>query len=203
LVSKHTEKEPEKKKLAIYDLDGTITKYDSLYFFVFYLIKKNKISIRKILVPFISHIIFKKNPRKIKEKILSAIKTKNKDEMDKLCFDFAYNHLKYKQKFIKQINQEKSNGYSLILLTSAFDSYANAVGKKLGFDTVLSVGQLIFENNHIIYQSIGNEANKGKNKLESLKKKINLDSFDLPKSKGYGNKDDLPWLNILGHKKIY
>jgi len=193
----------EKKKLAIYDLDGTITKYDSLYFFVFYLIKKNKISIRKILIPLISHIIFKKNPKKIKEKILSAIKTENKDEMDKLCFNFAYNCLGYKQESIKQINQEKNNGYFLVLLTSAFDSYVNAVGKKLGFEVTLSIGQVIFENNHFAYQSIGNEANKGENKLELLKEKINLDNFDLPKSKGYGNKDDLPWLNILGHKKIY
>ena len=193
----------EKRKLAIYDLDGTITKYDSLYFFVFYLIKKGNLSIGKIVFPLISHIIFKKNPEGIKKIILSAMKIKNKDEMDKLCYSFAYNHLKYKQKLIKQINYEKNNGYFLILLTSAFDSYANAVGKKLEFDITLSIGQLIFKNDCLIYQKIGNKSNKGENKLNLLKEKTNLDNFDLLKSKGYGNKDDLPWLNILGDKKIY
>ena len=193
----------EKKRLAIYDLDGTITKYDSLYFFMFYLIKKNKISIRKIVIPLISHIIFKKNPKKIKKKILSAIKIKNKDEMNKICLDFAYNYLKYRKEFIKQINQEKSEGYVLVLLTAAFSSYANAVGEKLGFDMTLSIGQLIFKNNNLIYQNIGNKSNKGENKLNLLKEKINLDNFDLSESKGYGNKDDLPWLNVLGYKKIY
>jgi len=193
----------EKKKLAIYDLDGTITKYDSLYSFVLYLIKKNKISIRKIVFPLISHIIFKKNPKKIKEKILAAINIKNKNEMDKICIDFACNYLKYRKEFIKQINQEKNNGYILVLLTAAFSSYANVVGKKLGFDVTLSIGQSIFENNYLIYKKIGDKPNKGKNKLSLLKEKINLDDFDLSQSKGYGNKDDLPWLNILGYKKIY
>jgi len=193
----------EKKKLAIYDLDGTITKYDSLYSFVLYLIKKNKISIIKIVFPLISHIIFKKNPKKVKEKILSAINIKNKDEMDKICIDFACNYLKHKKEFIKQINQEKINGYVLVLLTAAFSSYANAVGKKLGFDVTLSTGQLTLEKNHLIYHKIGNKSNKGEDKLDLLKGKINLNNFDLSQSKGYGNKDDLPWLDILGYKKIY
>ncbi|MCH7759347.1 haloacid dehalogenase-like hydrolase [Patescibacteria group bacterium] len=193
----------EKKKLAIYDLDGTITKYDSLYFFIIYLMKKNKISIGKIIIPLINHIIFKKHPKIIKSIILSAIKAKNETEMDKLCYDFAYNHLKCKQECIRQINQEKNNGYFLILLTAAFDSYANIIGKKLGFDLIISIGQVNFENDHFIYMDKRKKFNKGEGKLNLLVEEINLDDFDLSKSKGYGNKDDLPWLTILGYKKIY
>lgn len=192
-----------KRKLAIYDLDGTITKRDTLYLFIFFMLKNKKISLKKILLPLIIHIFIKKNADKLKDAVLSALIEKRQNELSDLCSKFVNSLSKkfFREELLYSIRKQKENNYLLILLTSAFDIYAQPLGKKLGFDKIIST-KVVFKNGTLAGGVDGNYI-KGENKKVMLTRKVDLDNFDLSSSIGYGNKDDLPWLNLLGHKKIY
>ena len=193
----------EKRKLAIYDLDGTITKHDTLYDFIFFMIKNKKISIKKIFVPLLSHLFIKKNPDRLKNAVLSAITEKNKEKLNKLCLNFVQSlkQNNFRKELLNSIKQQKEKKYFLVLLTSSFDIYAYPFGKKFGFDKILAT-KVGFINGISTGKIEGNYL-KGKNKVEILKEKIDFNDFDLSSSIGYGNQDDIAWLNLLKNKKIY
>ena len=54
---------------------------------------------------------------------------------------------KIKQNALKEIQSHKDSGHSLILATASFDFYAEQIGRRLGFNTIICTRSVWDDNN--------------------------------------------------------
>lgn len=193
-------------KLAIYDLDGTLYKKDTFKLFWKFLLKNRYFSPAVFISSLLNYLLFLLGIRELrdfKESVCSALKDKGKIQIENIIDDFisGINPDNYREELIHNISLEKENGYLLVMLTASPDIYANIIGKKLSFDVVLATETEF--NKNIFTGRISGKNLAGEEKVKVLMNKFNLDKDTLARSRGYGNRDDLPWLSLLGHKRIY
>jgi HAD superfamily hydrolase (TIGR01490 family) len=193
-------------KLSIYDLDRTLHRKDTFREFYDFLKKRNMVSpTRRILIPlkylmFLGRMICLKV---FKEEVLSALKGYGADKMNELMDSFAgsIRWENFRPDLLERIKQEKGEGYRIVLLTASPDIYAEKVGKMLGFDEVICT-KTEYIGGVFTGKILGKDL-KGEAKVERLMKWKEDNPFDLGSSKGYGNSDDLAWLDMLGKKRVY
>ena len=190
-------------QIVIYDLDGTITRLDSLYFFILFLLKKRELKLKKILPALFRHFLIHKDPLRLKISLLQSLKEKRRYALEDLGRGFALslNKIFFRKKLFDLIKIKKREGAKLIILTSALDIYANPIGERLGFYKVLST-KVGFKNS-IINGCIEGVEIRNLYKVLALKKLAKEENIDLARAVGYGNQDDEGWLNLLVQKIIY
>jgi HAD superfamily hydrolase (TIGR01490 family) len=193
-------------KLSIYDLDKTLCKKDTFKLFCFYLFKKGFISFKLSFLIIKNYLLFClkiKCLKEFKESVLFPLKGKNRSEMKNIIGEFlsGLNQNYFRSELLNTIELEKKEGYVLVLLTASPDIYAEKVAEKFGFNKIFAT-KTEFIDDKFTGKIRGNNL-RGKEKLKILKRELTLNICDLKDSKGYGNKDDLPWLNLLGQVKIY
>lgn len=194
------------RKLSIYDLDYTLCRKDTFNLFYRYLLKSGLISPNVFFVIMLRHLLFLLGVielKRVRESVLMALGGKDKAEINAIVLRFLseLKHNHYRLELLEAVKHEKEEGYILVLLTAAPDIYANKIGENLGFSNIIAS-----KTEYIVDKFTGRilEDNlKGKQKLKVLQREINLAAYDLSSSRGYGNKDDVPWLNLLGHVLIY
>lgn len=122
------------RKIYVFDLDNTLTTYDSFKIFLIYLLFKRPSKIFSYIMVFINSINVRENNSTFKKNVVRFIlHDLEKKEINKISSDFAkiiHNHfLNYKLKtLIDSINPKDD----ILLISASFDFYVNEIGYLLG-----------------------------------------------------------------------
>ena len=117
-------------KLAIFDVDYTLTKKETLMEFYKFLLLREKKSITHIPIAILSGLLYaiKVNDEKAtKEMFLEFLKGKTKSELDNLSeqfFNLKIKNILYKDG-IDKIKDFKSSGFKIILTSASLEIYIN------------------------------------------------------------------------------
>lgn len=165
----------EKKSIALFDFDGTITKKDSLKEFLIYSFGYKKYFLALIILsPILILYILKVIPNYKAKEILFQYFFKNMSEKEFLEKSFNYSlnsvDLITKDIALKKILWHKNRGDRLIIISASIEEWIKPWAIKNGFETVLGTKLEIINN-----QLTGKFSNKncyGIEKVNRIKKYI-------------------------------
>ncbi len=189
-------------KLALFDVDYTLTKKETLIAFFTYLVKKKPSLLLHLPKAVASGLFYKlgiHKEKETKEMFLAFLENLSMDTVDQLSNDFIEEeliHFLYADG-IEKVKELKSKGY-LIVLTSASPEFYISKLKEV-FDADYVMGTRFIEKDGKFVSNMGGENNKGEEKVRRLfevfdKEKINLmDSYMFSDSMS-----DEPLLALVG-----
>lgn len=159
---------------AIFDLDRTITKYDTyLAFLLGYLQRHPARLMRAVLLPF-SVVIYWLDIRDntwLKKTFLSAIiGGATHEQVDHWVKIFLSKLLEngIRPGALEAIQRHRNAGHHLILVTASFDFYVKKLGKAMGFDSIICT-QSVWDENGRLKGELKEGNCYGPIKLERLK----------------------------------
>lgn len=173
-----------KKKLYIFDIDGTMIDGQSQFYLIFFLYKIKKINLSNLVIIFFWFIFYKlkiiKDPTKIIYYSYELFKLLSVSEVDLIMDDFFKKKLKFKlhKDVIKKIKDLKRNGDVVILLSNCIYPLAKKIGEYVNADYV--VANKLEVINGVYTGVLSGCMVYGKNKVDSLKEflKTNNIIFD-------------------------
>ena len=199
-----------KKKIAVFDFDGTMIKQDSmvLFFFAYFDFKIRSLPVFfKILFGAAKYMLKLESQLSFKQKFINtAIKYAKTSGSRQLAEDFSSLLLrKVSPQALAWVKKLRSQGYELLLLSASIDIYLEKVYKELGFS------QLICTN---VYEKDGKYLIKkncyGPHKIEMLRDHYQTEEIDWKSSycftDGSSDKDLLDLFchaYIINNKRFY
>lgn len=170
--------EKEKNKtIAFFDFDGTITRQDSFFLFLKFVLK-NKFYIKLIInLPIL--IFYKLNlisNAKAKELVLKlCIKNMEEKELDSKMEDFALVLESIcMQSAIEKIKWHKNNNHEVVIVSASLELYLKKLAKKLGMELIAT--KLKIENGKITGK-LGSPNCYGEEKVKRIKEKYDLSLY--------------------------
>lgn len=193
------------EKLAIFDVDFTITKKETLLQFYKFMIKNNIkyiIYLPKILIAGLLYVLKLIDAEKAKIIFISFINGVKEKDMDDLVKKFYHEKLKriiYKDAY-ETIKKRKQEGYKIYLISASPEFYLNEFYNIKEVDKVIGT-RVIIENGIYKKKFIGKNC-KGDEKvirLNEVLKEENI-SVDFQNSFMYSDSlSDLPLFNLVGN----
>lgn len=193
------------EKLAIFDVDFTLTKRETLLEFYIFMIKKYPRLILHAPAALLASILFfigAFSAKKTKELFISFINGISQDKMEYLVkefYDVKLSKIFYKDA-IEKIKDLKNNGYKIYLISASGEFYLktlyniNEVDKIIG--TIFSIEDGKYHN------KIVGENCKGYEKVHRLKKYLKDSNINVDFENSYMFSDslsDLPLFNLVGN----
>ncbi|MBL7996888.1 HAD-IB family phosphatase, partial [bacterium] len=174
--------------LAIFDIDGTITRRSSERFFIRYLLRRKTLTFRRLIATFflflIKHPLQAFNGFKQNKMYLRNLKEQDTRALAAECFD-KYIQFDIKNKLVDEIRRRKSEGYKILLLSGSLPCLVEPMVRRVGADFMicseLELSDGKFTGNMTALHPYG----RNKQILAELFCKEN--SFDLQKSCAYAN----------------
>ncbi|WP_298844142.1 HAD-IB family hydrolase [Clostridium sp.] len=194
-----------KEKLAIFDVDYTITKRETLLEFYFFMLKKNPKYIKYLPKSIFSSIfyVFKiYDASKAKRTFIRFIDGIEENEMKKIVKEFYEKRLSkilYKDA-IDTIKKMKKQGYKIYLISASAEFYLNEFYNIKEVDKVIGT-RFIKENGLHRNQMLGENC-KGEEKVKRLKEVLLKENIDVDFENSCMFSDslsDLPLFNLVGH----
>ncbi|MBU3091497.1 HAD-IB family hydrolase [Clostridium sp. CM028] len=194
-----------KEKLAIFDVDYTLTKRETLVEFYFFMIKKNPKFIRYLPKSIFSSIfyVFKiYDASKAKKTFIRFIDGIEENEMKKIVKEFYETRLSkilYKDA-IDTIKKMKIQGYKIYLISASAEFYLNEFYNIKEVDKV--IGTRFVKENGLHRNKISGENCKGEEKVKRLKEILKIENIEIDFENSYMFSDslsDLPLFNLVGH----
>lgn len=194
-------------KLAIFDVDLTITKKDTFIEFYKFLCKEDKrflFYFNKVICSGILYGLKIYDEKKSKEQYLSFLKGLSIRSVNKLSEKFFNTHIVNKLLYsdaLKEMELRKKQGYTVILISASPEFYLNKF-KKLEFvdyvlGTVYEVKNGIYTGKMIGYNNKGEEK---VNRLFRFLHKENIEHVNFNDSCMYSDSfNDIPLLNLVGN----
>lgn len=136
----NTSKEP----IVIFDLDGTITKYDTYKIFLFLGLKKNPskwIYLPELLIAALKNKAGYLGNAELKELFLNKIyKNSTQEKIIEISSDLAKIILRkgLRKSALEKIDWHRQSGARLILATASLDVYARTIANRIGIDEVIA-----------------------------------------------------------------
>lgn len=195
-------------KLAIFDVDFTLTKKETLMQFYKYMIKKDFKNIIYLPRAIYSGLMFKLkiyDEKKTKETFLKFIKGLTVKEIDDLANDF-YNNVIVDILYlnaIDMIKKCKDEGYTVVLISASPEFYISKFKNIEEVDITFGT-KFMFNNNRFICKMDGENC-KGQQKVTVLKDYFKLYGIqvDWKKSKMFSDSlSDKPLLDLVGEPYI-
>ena len=189
--------ENTKHVVAIFDLDGTITKNDSYVAFLIGYLKKNPARVvRSALLPFalFLYLVGQRDNRWLKETFLRTIAGGASRGEIAQCVDIFVSRLignNLRPGAIEAIQYHRKRGHVLVLATASMDFYAEKIGSRLGFDQVISTLAAWDSHNRLTGGLCGNNC-YGANKLERIKRVLGPELCEWRKIVYSDHHSDLP-----------
>jgi len=191
-------------RLAIFDVDYTITKKETLIQFFKYMIKKDYKNIRYIPRALFSGALYGVKfykEKQVKESFLKFIENKKEEELQEIAKGF-YNDVLSKIVYkdaIDKIKELKALGYEIYLISASPEFYLNE------FYNIKEVSQIIgtryvFEDGIFIRQMLGENC-KGHEKVIRLKEYIKENNIKVDYENSLMFSDSLsdkPLLDLVG-----
>lgn len=192
------------KKLAIFDIDYTITKKETLMELFKYSIKVDKKNIRFLPRAIFSgsmYMLKVYDERKVKEKFLKFIDGIKEKDLAKLVKEF-YN---YKLKTIlyedalNMMKKLKNEGYDIYLISASPEFYINEFYNIKEVDKI--IGTRFNFTNGIFIREMDGENCKGEEKVRRLKEYLKTEKIEVDFKESYMFSDSLsdkPLLDLVG-----
>lgn len=193
------------RKLAIFDIDFTLTKKETLIQFYMYMMKKNP----KLLI-YIPRIIFSgffyalkiNKEKKTKEIFMKFIKGIKEEEMKKIVkefYDEKLSKILYEDS-IKMIKKLKLEGCMIILISASPEFYLEEFYNIKEVDKVM--GSRISCKEGMYENTMEGENCKGEEKVKRLKKYLQEENISADFENSYMFSDslsDLPLFKLVGN----
>lgn len=193
------------EKLAIFDIDYTITKRETLFELYMFMIKKNPKFIKYAPRNIISTLLFilnLKDASKAKETFIKFIDGITKNEMQQIVKEFYEKRLCkiLYDDAIAMMKKLKNNGYKIYLISASAEFYIKEFYNIKEVDKVIGTK---FKIDNDIHKPIIEGANcKGEEKVKRLMEELENEKIEVDFEKSYMFSDslsDLPLLNLVGN----
>lgn len=193
------------EKLAIFDVDFTLTKRETLMEFYIFMVKKHPKLI--IYAPFsifssILYLIKLFPASKAKENFIAFINGISENDMKLLVKEFYEKRLSkiiYKDA-LNTLKKFKNKGYKIYLISASAEFYLNELYRIKEVDKV--IGTKFTLSNGIHCKKISGENCKGEEKVKRLMKSLKEDNIEVDFKNSYMFSDslsDLPLFNMVGN----
>lgn len=192
------------KKLAIFDIDYTITKKETLMELFKYVIKKDKKNLRflpRAIYCGIMYAIGIYDERKVKETFLRFIDGIKEEELAELVKEFYDERLKniLYDDALKMMKKLKNEGYDIYLISASPEFYVNEFYNIKEVDKVIGT-KFGFENGTFVRKMVGNNC-KGEEKVRRLNEILKDEKIEVDFKESYMFSDSLsdkPLLDLVG-----
>lgn len=195
-------------KLAIFDVDYTITSKETLIEFYKFCVKKNKknvIYVPRVVFSGLMFVLGKYDEKKTKETFLKFIRNIDNDRVNELAHEY------YKSKLskilyndgINEIKRLKKEGYIVILVSASPEFYLNELYDIKEVDYIIGT-RFEVKNNIFTGKMIGENC-KGKEKVIRLKKLLKEKNIDVDYTASYMFSDSLsdkPLFDLVGKPRL-
>ena len=194
-----------KEKLAIFDVDYTLTKKETLIEFYLFMMKKNRKLLKYLPKSIFSSIFYAckiYDASKLKKIFIRFIDGIEEAEMKKIVKEFYETRLSkilYKDA-IDTIKKMKDQGYKIYLISASAEFYLSELYNIKEVDMVIGTRFMInsgFHRNEIIGENC-----KGEEKVIRLKQVLKEENIEVDFEGSYMYSDslsDLPLFNLVGH----
>ncbi len=192
------------EKLAIFDIDYTLTKKETSIELYKYMLKRDKSLIRYIPAHILTGIgyglkVF--DAQKSKERFLKFLKGTKEEELKTIVKDYYREHvtsLLYEDG-IKAIKDFKAKGFKVYLISASPEFYVNEFYNIDGVDKVIGTK---FKMDDGLFTPIVTGVNcKGEEKVKRLMEELKKDNIEVDFKNSYMFSDslsDLPLLKLVG-----
>ncbi len=192
------------KKLAIFDIDYTITKKETLMELFKFVIRNDKKNIRflpRAIFCGVMYGIKVYDERKVKEKFLKfidGIKEKDLADLVKRFYDEKLKTIVYDDA-LKMMKKLKSEGYDIYLISASPEFYINEFYSIKEVDKIIGT-KFIFNDGVFTRKMEGNNC-KGQEKVNRLKEVIQNEQIEVDFKESYMFSDSLsdkPLFDLVG-----
>lgn len=193
------------ERLAIFDVDYTLTKRETLTELYLFMLKKNPKLLKYIPRVILTGILYGfkvYDARKAKEAFIKFLEGINEEEMQELVKDFYEKRLSkilYKDA-IDTIKKLKSEGCKIYLISASPEMYLNELYNIKEVDKIL--GTRLRKENGVYKSIIEGENNKGEEKVRRLKEVLKRENIEVDYKNSYMFSDslaDLPLFELVGN----
>lgn len=193
------------KKLAIFDVDYTLTKKETLFEFYKFMVKKNPkiiMKLPKIITAGVLFVFKILDAGSAKEMFISFIDGIKEDEMKQYVKEF-YNTKLSKILYVDAINtmkKLKSEGYDIYLISASAEFYLNELYNIKEVDKIIGT-RFTCEEGAFKRKIIGENC-KGEEKVKRLKEVLKEEKIDVDFKESYMFSDslsDMPLFKLVGH----
>jgi HAD superfamily hydrolase (TIGR01490 family) len=194
-----------KEKLAIFDVDYTLTKRETLVEFYLFMMKKNPKLLKYLPKSLFSSMFYFFNihdASTVKKTFIRFIDGIEECEMKKIVKEFYETRLSkilYKDA-MDMIIKMKTQGYKIYLISASAEFYLNELYNIKEVDKV--IGTRFTTENGLHRNKITGENCKGEEKVKRLKAVLKEEKMEVDFEESYMFSDslsDLPLFNIVGH----
>ena len=160
--------------IVVFDLDGTITRYDTYVRFLLYVISRSPVKLFRLPVlsfDVLRHKLGRQTNTWLKERFLSAILAgQNRDTINSLATSFSQRVIMtgVRSDAIECVRQHQIKGNELVLLSASLDIYVKPLGEMLGFKHIICT-KTNWEND-VLGNKLDGENCYGDIKIERIKK---------------------------------
>lgn len=193
------------ERLAIFDVDYTLTKRETLTELYLFMLKKNPKLLKYIPRVILTGILYGfkvYDARKAKEAFIKFLEGINEEEMQELVKEFYEKRLSkilYKDA-IDTIKKLKSEGCKIYLISASPEMYLNELYNIKEVDKIL--GTRLRKENGVYKSIIEGENNKGEEKVRRLKEVLKRENIEVDYENSYMFSDslaDLPLFELVGN----
>lgn len=192
------------KKLAIFDIDYTITRKETLMEFFKYSISKDKRNLRFLPRAAFSGLMYVMkiyDEKKVKEKFLKFIDGIKEEDLSILVKDFYRDRLQniVYTDALKMMRKLKNEGYDIYLISASPEFYINEFYNIDVVDKVIGT-RFTFENG-VFIRKMNGENCKGEEKVKRLKEVLDKENIQVDFKNSYMFSDSLsdkPLLDLVG-----
>jgi HAD superfamily hydrolase (TIGR01490 family) len=193
------------ERLAIFDVDYTITKRETLFEFFMFLISKKPKLILHIPKSFGASLLYAgklMSAGDAKRYFMSFIRNIHEDELKELVKEFYSKRLSniFYVDAINTMKKLKSQGYKIYLISASAEFYLEELYNIKEVDKVIGT-RFKFTNGYYSEEIVG-ENNKGEEKVRRLMEFLEKEKIEVDFKNSYMYSDslsDLPLLKLVGH----
>lgn len=193
------------EKLAIFDIDYTITSKETLMALYTYTIKRDKKNIRyipRVLISGFLYVVGIYDEKRVKECFLKFLENKTKKEIESLAEGFykeVLSNIFYKDA-INMIKKLKNEGYKTYLISASPEFYLFELYSIKEVDKIIGT-RFQFKDDKFIRQMDGLNC-KGQEKVKRLKAVLEKENIEVDFANSYMFSDSLsdePLLKLVGN----
>jgi len=198
------------EKLAIFDVDFTLTRKETLIQFYSFMVKKNPKLIKhlpKNVFSGLSYLTGKLTAHESKERFLGFINNIHEDDMKEIVKDFYEKRLSkilYKDA-INMIKELKNQGFLIYLISASPEFYINELYNIKEVDMIIGTKIKRSEDEFKFCNIIDGFNCKGEEKVKRLKEVLKAEGKEIDFKNSYMFSDslsDLPLMNLVGNPRL-
>lgn len=194
------------KPAALFDLDNTITRLDTILYFIPYVLWRRKRALWRLLyyLPMAllraARIISNERMKRVTSSLFTGISEARADELSlQFVEDVIMKKRLYYAEALAAIQRHKENGDMLILISASYELYVRHIANALGFDDY--IGTQLWRHGTTITGNLYGKNCRGKEKTHRLYAKPYARDIDYRHSYAYSDSHtDMPMFMLVKYR---